>query len=197
MSAESTPAGAKWGRSRAAARARFASERGTTMVETAIALGILLVVLAGLLSMAAFATSLTENQGHLAARTTEYAQDKMEQLLALAYNDAQTDTSANSLIPPATGGTGLAIGGSTNPAAPVNLYVDWLDADGGLLGGGTSPPTTWFYERVWQITCSVGTCTGAPLTGIKQITVTASVRTSVARAIIPRSSVTALKTAPF
>ena len=29
----------------------------------------------------------TENQGHLAARTTEYAQDKMEQLLVLAYGD--------------------------------------------------------------------------------------------------------------
>src|SRR5215467_2472138 len=58
-------------------RSIVTSERGTTLVETAIALAILLVVMAGLLSMAAFATSLTENQGHLAARTTEYAQDKM------------------------------------------------------------------------------------------------------------------------
>jgi hypothetical protein len=179
-------------------RNTFTSERGTTLVETAIALAILLVVMVGLLSMAAFATSLTENQGHLAARTTEYAQDKMEQLLALAYNDAQTDTSAASIVPPITGGTGLAIGGSSNPSSPVNKYVDWLDSSGGLLGGGTTAPSTWFYERVWEITCSVGTCIGgSPNDGVKQITVTAIVRTSVARAIIPRSSVAALKTTPF
>jgi len=48
-------------------------ERGTTLLETTIAAAILLVVLVGLLSMATVATSLTENEGHLAARTAEYA----------------------------------------------------------------------------------------------------------------------------
>ena len=59
----------------------------------------------GLLSMAALATIYTENHGHLEARTTEYAQDKMEQLLALVYTDAVTNT----VVFPAatTGGTGL------------------------------------------------------------------------------------------
>ena len=52
----------------------------------------LLVALVGLLSMASLATAITENQGHLGARTTEYAQDKMEQLLELTYGDAQSDT---------------------------------------------------------------------------------------------------------
>src|SRR5262245_33822635 len=169
-------------------RASAASERGTTLVETAIALAILLVVMVGLLSMAAFATVLTENQGHLAARTAEYAQDKMEQLLALAYGDAQTDTSAASLVPPTTGGTGLAIGGSSTTTSPVNKYVDWLDSDGGLLGGGTSAPSSWFYERVWAITCVSGTCTGASANGIKQVSVTVVVRTSVGRTIIPRAT---------
>src|SRR6185295_6935257 len=81
---------------------RFADdERGTTLIETSIASGILLVTLAGLLSIVTIATMHTENQGHLAPRTTEYAQDKMEQLLSIAYNDAASDTV---VFPAAAGG---------------------------------------------------------------------------------------------
>ena len=65
----------------AAVRMNLRAERGTTLIETTIASAILLVVMVGLLSMAALATTYTENHGHLEARTTEYAQDKMEQLL--------------------------------------------------------------------------------------------------------------------
>ena len=166
---------------------RLKSERGTTLIETIIATSLLLVVMIGLLSMAALATMYTENHGHLEARTTEYAQDKMEQLLALVYTDAVSNT----VIFPAgpTGGTGLAVGGGTDTAAPVNGYVDWLAQNGDLLGGGTAPPADWFYERVWQVT--------NPSVGIKQITVTATVKSSVARAILPKSTVVALKAAQF
>ena len=163
------------------------SESGTTLIETAVASAILLVVMVGLLSMAALATTYTENHGHLEARTTEYAQDKMEQLLAIAYTDAVTDTVTFPATP--SGGTGLAVGGSTDTAAPVNGYVDWLEYDGDLLFGGTVPPATWFYERVWQIT--------TPSTGIKQITVVTTVRSSVARALIPKSTVVALRASQF
>jgi Tfp pilus assembly protein PilV len=65
--------------------ARAKSETGLTLIETVIALSMLLVAMIGLLSMAALATVYTENHGHLEARTTEYAQDKMEQLLAIAF----------------------------------------------------------------------------------------------------------------
>src|SRR5258708_9160070 len=75
-----------------AARQALTSEQGTTLIETAIATAILLVVMAGLMGMAALASSITENQGHLSARTTEYAGDKMEQLLELTYGDAQSNT---------------------------------------------------------------------------------------------------------
>jgi hypothetical protein len=167
--------------------AGFRSERGTTLIETVIATALLLVVTVGLLGMAALATTFTENHGHLEARTTEYAQDKMEQLLAIAYTDIVTNT----VVFPAvgTGGTGLAVGGSVDTAAPANGYVDWLEADGDLLGGGVTPPDTWFYQRVWQIT--------NPSAGIKQITVTATVRSSVANALIPKSTVVALKASQF
>lgn len=161
---------------------RLSSERGTTLIETMFACLILLVVIAGLLSMASLATMYTENNGHLDARAIEYAQDKMEQLLALGYTDTISDTTtfpANSV-----GGTGLTVGGGTSTAAPVNGYVDWLAADGTLLGGGAAPPANWFYERVWQISQS-GT--------LLQITVVATVSRSVGNAWKPTATVVALK----
>ena len=176
---------------------RLKSESGTTLIETAIAIGMLLVVMAGLLSMAALATQYTENHGHLEARTAEYAQDKMEQLLSIAYGDESTDTT---VFPAALGGTGILIGGTNNTAAPVNQYVDWLAVDGTQLGGGTTAPANWFYERAWSISCFTAPavpCTDSPAVGVKLITVTATVRSSIGRALIPKSTVVALKAAQF
>jgi len=163
------------------------SEAGVTLIETTIAASILLVAMLGLLSMGAIATRFTENHGHLEARTTEYAQDKMEQLLALAY----TDSTSNTVVFPAAsaGGTGLAVGGSLNTSAPVNGYVDWLGADGGLLGGGTTQPAGWQYQRVWLVE--------NPSTGIKRLTVLSRVRIAVGKALPPQSTVVAVKAAQF
>jgi len=61
------------------------SQTGLSLLETMVALTILLIATVGLLSIGMMATSTTENRGHLAARTTEYAQDKMEQLISLAW----------------------------------------------------------------------------------------------------------------
>src|SRR5258708_7032189 len=72
---------------------------------------------------------------------------------------------------------------------PVLGGVDWLGQEGTLLGGGTTPPANWFYERVWQTT---------QLTpGVKQISVTATVKSSVGNSIIPKSTVVALKSSRF
>jgi hypothetical protein len=187
-----------WIRARAP---RIRAEDGTTLIETTIACGILLVSLAGLMSIGALATMHTENQGHLTPRTTEYAQDKMEQLLALAYGNVAADTV---VFPAASfGGSGLAIGGSIDTAAPTNLYVDWLAQNGSLLGGGAAQPATWFYERVWQVTCASAAyvppvaCTNSPAVGVKQIVVTVAVRSSVGGFMISKSSVVAIKAANF
>lgn len=166
---------------------RLSSERGTTLIETMIALCVLLVVMGGLITISAMSSTTTENNGHLAARTTEDAQDKMEQLLVLAYTNTTTDTTVFPAASP--GGTGLAIGGSLNPAAPVNGYVDWLAVDGTLLGGGTVPPPTWFYERVWQIS--------AYTPNVKQLQVMVTTRWAFNRAIVPSSTVVALKASEF
>jgi hypothetical protein len=175
---------------------RLQSERGLTLIETTIAVSMLLVAMMGLLSMAGLATMYTENHGHLEARTTEYAQDKMEQLLAITYSDLVADTC---VFPAAnTGaGTGLALGGSTDPAAPATGYVDWLTYTGELRNTGTSQPTDWYYERVWKIECATASCTDSPPTGVKKITVVTTVKSSIGRAIIPKSTVSAFKAAQF
>jgi hypothetical protein len=172
-----------------AAFERLRSEEGTTLIETAVACGILLVVMAGLMGMASLATTLTENQGHLGARTTEYAVDKMEQLQELTYGDAQSNTTVFPSVN--NGGTGLAVGGGFNPAAPVVGYTDYLDQNGTILCTVANPctavpPATWYYKRVWQVS--------TPVANLKQMTVTAIVRTSVAGAQLSQSTVSAYKT---
>ena len=48
------------------------SQAGISLVETMIALCLLLIAAAGIMTMATVAMTTTENQGHLAAHTAEY-----------------------------------------------------------------------------------------------------------------------------
>ena len=152
-------------------------------------MAIMATLAAGLMAMAGVALTQSENQGHLAARTAEYAQDKMEQLLVLAYGDTATDTRVFPAA--ANGGTGLAVGGSANPAAPVNGYVDYLDPRGNLLStaGAGGPPIGWFYKRVWQVTSLTAT--------LKEVRVTATVARGIGRQQTPSATLVTLKTFPF
>jgi prepilin-type N-terminal cleavage/methylation domain-containing protein len=172
-------------------------ERGMSLIELMIALAILLVVSIGILSMAMISITTTENQGHLAARTAEYAQDKMEQLLGLAFTDCSgiilctdttaIDTTTNSYTL-GTGGSGLKAGGSVT--TPADQYVDYLDGSGNPLGGGATAPTNWSYQRMWQIT-DVNA-------NLKQITVMVRARSGVGGpSVAPNSTVTSLKSSPF
>ena len=170
-------------------RRRSENEAGTTLIETMIAVSILFVVMAGLMWLPGMSMLITENQGHLSARATEYAVDKMEQLLELTYGDAQSNTTVFPSVN--VGGTGLAVGGSANPAAPAVGYTDYLDQNGNVLCSVASPcsanaPPNWYYIRVWQIT--------TPSANLKQITVSATVRWSFGNGQVSRSTVSALKT---
>jgi len=157
------------------------SERGLSIVECVFALSLMTILALGLLPLGVMATLTTENQGHLAARTTEYAQDKLEQLLALAFGDKTTDTR----VFPATdnGGSGLAAGGSSDPANPLDQYVDYLDVDGTLVPSNAgAEPEGWFYKRVWSVTDVTNS--------LKEITVTTIVRNAVgSTGRIPQSTV--------
>jgi prepilin-type N-terminal cleavage/methylation domain-containing protein len=184
---------------------RAHSQSGFSLVETMVALGLLLVVAGGVLPLALLSFKISENHGHLTARATEYAEDKLEQLMALSYGDQVTDT--RTFPAGATGGTGLVPGGSVNTAAPVDGYVDYLSMDGTLLTSvGGAPPTDWFYQRVWRVeepgaadTARCPVSASAAQKCLKRITVTATVRRSAQGGIgaMPRSTITALKTYPF
>jgi hypothetical protein len=167
---------------------RSEGDRGSSLIETMAALSLLLIVMAGLMSMDAVSTTATENYGHLGARTAEYAQDKMEQLLALAWGDGVSDTT---VFPAANaGGTGLAVGGSWNVAAPVAGYVDYLDQNGHLLVSvGGAVPAGWYYKRVWSV--------ATPSVNLKQITVSVTTALGFGRAQPPVATVAALKSFPF
>jgi hypothetical protein len=114
----------------------------------------------------------------------------MEQLMALAFGDSVSDTRE---FPAAdTGGSGLTLGGSSDPAAPVDLYVDYLDVNGDLRDspGGGAPPPDWFYARAWEVEAVTAT--------LKRITVTTVVRNQLnAIGRPPRTTLVGLKTSPF
>ena len=167
---------------------RSKNDEGSSLVEVIVAMLIMATLAAGLLSMSAIALTQSENQGHLAARTAEYAQDKMEQLLVLSYGNSTSDTR---LFPaPASGGTGLTVGGSSNPATPVVGYADYLDANGNLLvSTSATPPANWFYQRVWQITQLTAT--------LKEVRVTATVARSIGRTQKPTATLVSIKSDPF
>ena len=193
--------------------ARHAGEAGITLIETVIALAILFIATAGLMGLGVLGTITTENQGHLATRTTEYAQDKMEQLLSLAFADGDTVAagSASDTISPScvrylvtdactTGGAGLKVGGSIT--ARTLYYVDYLSVQGEPLGGGTAGPPAWFYERRWEI-CFLqadGTTCNATPTHLKRITVWTSVRSVIGQNTVglqPVAILSSYKTDPF
>jgi type II secretory pathway pseudopilin PulG len=167
-------------------------QSGMSLLETMIALTILLIASAGILTMAAVAMVTTEDQGHLMARATEYAQDKMEQLISLSYGDSTTDTT---VFPAAnTGGTGLAVGGGTDFSAPTASYVDYLDRNGNQLTitGGVAP-ANWFFIRVWSVALPTGT------TNLKQISVASRVRATIGKpsGALPQTTLVSIKTSPF
>jgi type II secretory pathway pseudopilin PulG len=172
-------------------RTRRAGEAGISLIETMIALGILLIASIGILSMTVLSITTTENQGHLAARTAEYAQDKMEQLMSLQFADTGTDTSVASFVANSSAGSpGLNAGGSVTYGSGVTGYIDYLDASGNPLGGGTSAPSGWYYVRMWKIT-------DLSLT-LKQIEVKVWARMGAnGTSYLPQSGVTALKSSPF
>jgi hypothetical protein len=182
-----------------------------TLIETCIALAVLFVVAAGLMGLGVIAVTTTENQGHLATRTAEYAQDKMEQLMSLKYGDGDDGpgTGSDTISPDCvmylvvqdcgagSGEYGLRAGGSLDFSAPVDSYVDYLDVLGTPLGGGAAAPDGWFYMRVWQIDDSDTDAT-LPV-GMKRITVSCRTNTTVTMQSGDRltSTLTTLKADPF
>lgn len=144
---------------------------GFSLLETVIAIAMLLIAVAGLLTPFLIATAQNEAQGNVATRATELSQDKMEQLLALPFAD------------PGLGGAMAASStvGAVPPAAGAAGYVDYLDQ----TGAATAAPG--FYTRQWSIT------TDATAT-LKTITVVVRARNAVGSlGLAPSTTLVCLK----
>jgi len=142
------------------AQERFSSSnRGFSLVEVVIAMGLLTVVSLGVAQLFAASTKV-----NLIARgqtsTTAIAEQKMEQLRALTWGfDADglglpvSDQTTNLTVFPTT-----ADGGGLNPSPTDSLeqntpgFVDFVDAYGNWVGTGVKPPGNAMYIRRWCIT---------------------------------------------
>jgi prepilin-type N-terminal cleavage/methylation domain-containing protein len=121
------------------------SERGFTLLEVLIAATILFVCASGVLALFGLAVMQSSAQGDRGTRTIEYAQDKMEQLMALSFSDSTSDLTQ---YPTVTGTCcGLAAGGSVDPANPATGYVDYIATNGTPQANSTGAA----YIREWTI----------------------------------------------
>jgi Tfp pilus assembly protein PilV len=119
-------------------------ESGMTLVESMMAIVILLVGLLTMAQVLAFGVIASKTFGRDAGKTTASARDKMEELTGLRFSDTTTNVTVTPPYP--TNGVGLTAGGSIYPSSPVAGYSDYLD----MLGGRT-PGTGAAYTRQWQI----------------------------------------------
>jgi Tfp pilus assembly protein PilV len=129
------------------------SDCGASLIETIVAMVILMIGVMATLGLLSVAVTQNWNEGDRATRATEYAQDKMEQLMALNFTDGASNTA---VYPTAsTGGSGLggSMAGSTTvgdvvSGTPVTQYVDYIDSSGNLQASSTGA----LYIRQWSIT---------------------------------------------
>jgi type II secretory pathway pseudopilin PulG len=195
--------------------AKKKNERGFSILEAMIASVIMIIGIGGLMALFAIAAARNSGQGNQATRCTEYAQDKMEQLMALQYTTTSTDTTSqvvgSTSIPVGgtcySSGAGLADGGSlTSPAANYVDYVnpspppsaptsatgcptDPLIANGILIPNGiSSSPSGALYKREWSIVTD-------STTHVKTITVyvTALFTAAVSQNLAPNTTLIAMK----
>jgi hypothetical protein len=126
------------------------SERGSSLIETLVAAGILIIVVAGILPAFILGIQTTYAQGDVATRITEYAQDKMEQLVSLnkdniisdGFNDATTDTTVFPAAVNALDGTTSCTGTSPNICGLGGASTVATGCGPNGTGGGSFTPGT-------------------------------------------------------
>ena len=126
-------------------KVRSKRQQGFTLLEMLFATVILTIAVAGVFALFGSSMMLSSSQGDHGTRTTEYAQDKMEQLMTLTFSDASSDPTQYPTA--SSGGVGLTAGGSVNPASPATGYVDYIAADGTPSHSSTNAA----YIREWLI----------------------------------------------
>ena len=134
------------------------SSRGFSLVEVVVAMGILTAVSLGVAQL--FATATRSNviaKGQTS--TTVLAQQKMEQIRSLTWGfDTSgeglplSDTTSNlSVFPTTKNGHGLDPSPANSLESNTTGFVDFVDAGGGWVGTGLTPPSSAVYIRRWSI----------------------------------------------
>jgi hypothetical protein len=135
-------------------------EAGFGLVEVLVSAGLLVTVAVGVSHVLALAVR-ANHAARVRTVSTLLAAQKMEQLRSLTWtyawsapgirqpvSDVATDLSSD---PPTDTGRGLLSSPPGTLDSNLPLYVDYLNADGNTLGGGTTPPATAVYIRRWAV----------------------------------------------
>jgi hypothetical protein len=138
---------------------RLPSQAGSSLLEALFAIVVLLICVTGILTIFPAAAQYNMDSGEVATRTVEYAQDKMEQLLAIPYDVWNWDITNGDFdtLNKCNCGTGLG-NDSGGPALPSKTYgsivigaepagyTDFLDYNGNFTNTNSAA-----YIRQWQI----------------------------------------------
>ncbi len=122
-------------------------QRGFSLLEAMVASFIMLIGIGGLMALFVIAAAKNAGQGDQATRTTEYAQDKMEQLMALNFNDSTTLGVGSAST--ANGCTGCGLAGPGSVTSAVTNYVDYVNPTNATPI--TASSTGALYVREWSV----------------------------------------------
>ena len=149
---------------------------GFALAEALVAIAVVMTFSAGVLPLFVTTRGALE-EAHLATTSAVLARSKLDQLRSLSWNyhldqagnlSAVTDDTTNlATDPPLRDGSGLQPSPAGSLWASMAGYVDFADAQGASIGGGTERPPGARYVRRW----AVSTLPGDPDTLVLQVRV--------------------------
>ena len=128
----------------------FGKASGFSLAEVVICAGLLVTVASGVSQLVSMAVRASD-----AARTRTFAtllaDQRMEQLRALAWGAESDVTTDLSTDPPTASGRGLQSSAAGTLTSNVPPYVDYLTSEGEWIGNGATPPDGAVYTRRWSV----------------------------------------------
>jgi prepilin-type N-terminal cleavage/methylation domain-containing protein len=142
----------------APAKSSFNSQRGFSLIEVIISMGLLTTVSLGVAQLFAVSTKANRTARNQTSAVS-LAEQKIEQIRSLSWGfDLNglglpvTDTTTDlSVYPHGNSGSGLNPSPSDSLLVSRDGFVDYLDTNGVWVGTGATPPGNAAYIRRWSI----------------------------------------------